>query len=186
MTRATRGSRPGAELMGDLFDPAPAAIRPAAHLADLPQLLQRWVEHGWLRPLDRAFAQFLRDHAPDAAPLLLLAAALASHQLGRGHVCLDLAATLADPRFALSLPPEGDDESDLPPLPDEVLAGVTLADWQAALDHPLLVALGAGNTPLVRVGTRLYLRRYGCAAHSRGAGFRVRQGCDRTVRSIPR
>ncbi|WP_372613026.1 hypothetical protein, partial [Halomonas sp.] len=27
---------------------------------------------------------------PDASPRLLLAAALASHQLGRGHVCLDL------------------------------------------------------------------------------------------------
>ncbi|HJV25533.1 MAG TPA: exodeoxyribonuclease V subunit alpha [Aromatoleum sp.] len=158
--KRVRSTRPGADLMGDLFDPAPAAARATALLADIPGLLQRWVDHGWLRPLDRAFAEFLRAEVPDAAPLLLLAAALASHQLGRGHVCLDLAATLADPRFALSLPPEGDDTVERPPLPDEALAGLTLADWRAALAHALLVASGVGNTPLVLVDTRLYLRRY--------------------------
>jgi len=125
-------------------------------------VLDRWVERGWLRMLDAAFARFLRTEAPEVAPLSLLAAALASHQLGRGHVCLDLAATLDDPAFALSLPPDG------PPLPAaepvqppaEVLAGVTLAQWRAALDAPGVVGIGAGNTPLVLAGTRLYLRRY--------------------------
>ncbi|EPC01651.1 hypothetical protein L861_15310, partial [Litchfieldella anticariensis FP35 = DSM 16096] len=95
-------------------------------------------------------------------------AALASHQLGRGHVCLDLAQTLAAPDLALSLPPEGDDLSDPPPLPSEVLDGLDLDSWQAALGHPTLVADGntpqPGNTPLVKVKhdatTRLYLRRY--------------------------
>ncbi|NMG32226.1 exodeoxyribonuclease V subunit alpha [Aromatoleum evansii] len=158
MTRTSKGRRPGAEFMDDLF--AGADDRGAAARGDLPALLRRWAERGWLRPLDRVFAGFLRDEAPDADPLLLLAAALASHQLGRGHVCLDLAATLADPRFALSLPPEGDDDTDLPPLPDEVLTGVTLERWRAAMAHPLLVAGGAGTTPLVLVGSRLYLRRY--------------------------
>ncbi|NMF91443.1 exodeoxyribonuclease V subunit alpha [Aromatoleum petrolei] len=158
MTRSTRGTRPGADRMDDLF--AGMDDRGVAVRSDIPALLRRWAERGWLRPLDRVLADFLHDAAPDAAPLLLLAAALASHQLGRGHVCLDLAATLADPRFALSLPPEGDDDTGLPPLPDEVLAGVTLADWIAALAHPLLVAQGVGNTPLALVDTRLYLRRY--------------------------
>ena len=168
-TNKTAGTDANATL--DLFSAAdtdadfPARakkIRNAATpaLADVADLLTRWSERGWLRPLDRAFAEFLRGEVPDAHPLLLLAAALASHQLGRGHVCLDLAATLADARFALSLPPEGDDGIALPALPDELLAGVTLADWQAALAHPLLVGRGAGNTPLVCVGTRLYLRRY--------------------------
>ncbi|MBD5801760.1 RecBCD enzyme subunit RecD [Azoarcus sp. Aa7] len=196
MTRTTRGGRPGTDRMDDLFaaDGAPALCtaageRGAVARGDVAALLRRWVERGWLRPLDRVFAEFLRDEAPAADPLLLLAAALASHQLGRGHVCLDLAATLADPRFALSLPPEGDDATDLPPLPDEVLAGVTLADWIAALAHPLLIDMpdrragkrgasghataewrdapaafppygSATNSPLVLVGTRLYLRRY--------------------------
>ena len=46
------------------------------------------------------------------------------------------------------------------PLPAEVLDGVSLAGWQQALQHPPLVSDGAGDTPLVRVGSRLYLRRY--------------------------
>ncbi len=130
-------------------------------------LLDRWVERGWLRALDRALASFFQREVSDAPPLLLLAAALASHQLGRGHVCLDLAQTLAAPDLALSLPPEGDDLSDPPPLPSELLAELELATWRAALNHPALVADGSeppGNTPLVRSerdgNVRLYLRRY--------------------------
>lgn len=130
-------------------------------------LLGQWTERGWLRELDRALAVFLAEQAPDAAPLVILGAALASHQLGRGHVCLDLQATLEDSSFALSLPPDGpyadpaaDDEAS-PALPAAVLAGVDLARWQAACDAAsTLVARGAGSTPLVRVGARLYLRRY--------------------------
>jgi exodeoxyribonuclease V alpha subunit len=125
-------------------------------------LLARWAEHDWLRALDVAFADFLRREVPDAPPLLILGAALASHQLGRGHACLDLEATLKDPTFALSLPPEGVDtaQTDTPPHPAEVLDGLTLHDWQAALAHPGLVGSGVGDTPLVLIGSRLYLRRY--------------------------
>ncbi len=128
----------------------------------LRELLGRWAEHDWLRPLDVAFAEFVRQEAPDAPPLLILAAALASHQLGRGHACLDLAATLTDPTFALSLPPEGagTPDDDPPPRPAEVLEGLTLPDWQAALVCPDLVGPGPGATPLVLAGPRLYLRRY--------------------------
>ena len=109
-------------------------------------LLERWAGHGWLRALDAAFAAFLAREEPAAPPLLILAAALASHQLGRGHACLDLAHTLADPGFALSLPPEGAADSAEPvPLPAEVLDGVSLADWQQALRYPPLVGDGAGD-----------------------------------------
>src|SRR5690554_7819085 len=83
----------------------------AGALSDSDQLIAQldlWVRRGWLRPLDRAFVGFLREREPQASPLLLLAAALASHQLGQGHVCLDLAVTLDEPDFALSLPPEGE------------------------------------------------------------------------------
>jgi len=170
---------------GDLFEHlGEAAFHAprAATLDDAPQMLDvldRWVERGWLRTLDAAFARFLWTEAREASPLLLLAAALASHQLGRGHVCLDLRATLDDPAFALSLPPDGPPlaaASEPPPAPAEVLAGVTLAQWLAALDAPLLVgpdtdsrSPGAalpggdpagGGTPLVLADTRLYLRRY--------------------------
>ncbi|MBK6653861.1 exodeoxyribonuclease V subunit alpha [Zoogloea sp.] len=126
-------------------------------------LVDHWARHGWLRALDAAFARFLFREAGAAPPLLILAAALASHQLGRGHACLDLADVLGDPGFALSLPPEGRVEEEggvPPPLPAAVLAGVTLADWQAALVHEQLVGSGPGSTPLVCVGRRVYLRRY--------------------------
>jgi exodeoxyribonuclease V alpha subunit len=155
---------------GDLFAQleieaaAQAVPRHAARESTVQMLalLDRWVERGWLRTLDAAFARFLSTEAPEAKPLLLLAAALASHQLGRGHVCLDLALTLDDPAFALSLPPDGPALPDAEPAqpPAEVLAGVSLAQWLAVLDAPGLVGSEAGNTPLVLAGTRLYLRRY--------------------------
>ncbi|MBP5981768.1 MAG: exodeoxyribonuclease V subunit alpha [Halomonas sp.] len=145
----------------------PRTLQPHPALSDIGALLtlcERWVARGWLRDLDRALVSFFAREVGQAPPLLLLATALASHQLGRGHVCLDLSATLSAPDFALSLPPEGDDLSDPPPLPSEVLATLTLAEWQAALDHPALISNGHGNTPLVRSDaphtTRLYLRRY--------------------------
>lgn len=124
-------------------------------------LLDRWVECGWLRELDRSLALFLQQESADADPLLLLGAALVSYQLGRGHVCLDLSAALNDSAFALALPPEGDRGNDHIPPPAQALAGVSLENWLAALRrHPLLVAEAAGNTPLVLRGHRLYLRRY--------------------------
>ncbi len=151
-------------------EPQPASSDHSAALHDheaLFALLDRWVERGWLRALDRALAGFLQREVNDASPLLLLAAALASHQLGRGHVCLDLAQTLAAPDLALSLPPEGDDLSDPPPLPSDLLAELELSVWCDALHHPALVADGnepPGNSPLVRSerdgNVRLYLRRY--------------------------
>ncbi|MDN3524662.1 exodeoxyribonuclease V subunit alpha [Halomonas sabkhae] len=144
------------------LDQAPenALAEPAALFA----LLERWVARGWLRSLDRAFADFLYREVADASPRLLLAAALASHQLGRGHVCLDLALTLETPDLALSLPPEGDSLEEPPPLPSQVMAGLEVADWRVALHQPELVGDGPGATPLVLDGTaerpRLYLRRY--------------------------
>ena len=146
---------------------ATSASQPHPALSDtaaLLELCERWVSRGWLRDLDLALVRFFERESQHAPPLLLLGAALASHQLGRGHVCLDLAATLEAPDFALSLPPEGDDLNDPPPLPSHVLATLTLPEWQAALNHPTLISDGPGNTPLVvshSVNTsKLYLRRY--------------------------
>ncbi|WP_395062286.1 exodeoxyribonuclease V subunit alpha [Paraburkholderia silvatlantica] len=175
MTRRRTKGQDG--LTGDLFEnldlpdavpePRPGAARETA--VQMLGVLDNWVERGWLRTLDAAFARFLWTEAPHSPPLLLLAAALASHQLGRGHVCLDLKATLDDPAFALSLPPDGPQMLAALPAqpPAEVLAGVTLAQWRAALAVPDLVSdetsatdVAQGNTPLVLAGTRLYLRRY--------------------------
>lgn len=127
---------------------------------NLLNLLDEWSERGWLRPLDRAFAGFLKAHHPDSPDLVLLAAALASHQLGRGHVCLDLQAVLAEPDDTLSLPPEGETGEALSSKPSQVLDGISLETWAQTLRDSALVAPGAGNTPLVFNGGRLYLRRY--------------------------
>ncbi len=147
-----------------MSDDLPTADAATAEALRDPQalfaLLDRWVARGWLRALDHAFAAFLAREVPDAPAPLLLAAALASHQLGRGHVCLDLEQTLAEPDLALSLPPEGDSLEDPPPRPSQLLGELTLAAWQEALTHPLIIGHGPGNTPLVLDGTRLYLRRF--------------------------
>ncbi|AMO25542.1 exodeoxyribonuclease V subunit alpha [Ramlibacter tataouinensis] len=130
------------------------------------QQLRVWVDAGWLRELDFVFAAFLARESPDADPLLLLAAALASHQLGRGHVCLEPAAVLKDPALVLALPPERAEEAgrhaDAAPAktPVEWLSGLAPAAWVAALSNERLVGSGAGDTPLVLAGSRLYLRRY--------------------------
>lgn len=135
---------------------------PMIALTNVMALLEQWVRCGWLRELDRSFALFLCREAGDHSidPLLLLAAALTSHQLGRGHVCLDLQTTLDDASLALALPPEGGDDEAATIRPAELLAGVTLPQWLSALQHPLLTSSGEGNTPLVCCGHRLYLRRY--------------------------
>ena len=142
------------------------ALAPLDRADDLMHLLERWVERGWLRALDKAFVGFLHELDPQADPLVLLAAALTSHQLGHGHVCLDLFETLNAPDFALSLPPEGDLSSGVMLLPSQWLDGLDGAHWCHALAASPLVALAvdgsaaAQSRPLVLSGKRLYLRRY--------------------------
>ncbi|MDZ4301825.1 MAG: exodeoxyribonuclease V subunit alpha [Pseudomonas sp.] len=142
------------------------ALAPLDRADDLMHLLERWVERGWLRALDKAFVGFLHELDPQADPLMLLAAALTSHQLGHGHVCLDLFETLKAPDFALSLPPEGDLSSGVMLLPSQLLEGLDGAHWCHAQAASPLVALAvdgsaaAQSRPLVLSGKRLYLRRY--------------------------
>ncbi|MDQ7990101.1 MAG: exodeoxyribonuclease V subunit alpha, partial [Candidatus Dactylopiibacterium sp.] len=150
---------------------APAAPQSTA---DLLHRLDHWTASGALRELDRAFVRFLAAEAPDAPPLLLLAAALASHQLGRGHVCLDLAATLADSHDA--------PDPTAAERPESALAGLSLARWLDALADPRLVGSGAGDTPLVREGNRLYLRRYWQHEHAVRTALRARLAQTRALR----
>lgn len=143
-----------------------ASLQPLVRAADLLVLLDRWVERGWLRALDKAFVAFLHERAPQGDPLALLAAALTSHQLGHGHVCLDLYETLKEPDFALSLPPEGDVQTGAMLLPSQLLEALTGDAWCAALQaSPLVEHAGqssaeAASRPLVLSERRLYLRRY--------------------------
>ncbi|QGG74457.1 exodeoxyribonuclease V subunit alpha [Pseudomonas syringae] len=149
-----------------LDDISLAELSPLTRVSDLLILLERWVERGWLRALDKAFVAFLSDLDPQADPLVLVAAALTSHQLGHGHVCLDLYETLKEPDFALSLPPEGDQQSAPMLLPSQLLAALDGAAWCQALSDSMLVAevgdssAEARQKPLVLAERRLYLRRY--------------------------
>ena len=61
-----------------LTDDSLAQLAPLSSARDLLLLLERWVERGWLRALDKAFVGFLHERAPDGDPLVLLAAAFAS------------------------------------------------------------------------------------------------------------
>ncbi|EPN27530.1 exodeoxyribonuclease V subunit alpha [Pseudomonas syringae pv. actinidiae ICMP 19070] len=149
-----------------LDDISLADLSPLTRVDDLLMLLERWVERGWLRALDRAFVAFLSDLDPQADPLVLVAAALTSHQLGHGHVCLDLYETLKEPDFALSLPPEGDQQGGAMLLPSQLLAALDGAAWCQALARSMLVAQVTDSSaealqkPLVLAERRLYLRRY--------------------------
>lgn len=162
-------------------------LLPLSRAVDLLQLLERWVDRGWLRALDKAFVGFLHELDPQADPLVLLAAALTSHQLGHGHVCLDLFETLKAPDFALSLPPEGDLQTGAMLLPSQLLDGLDGAHWCHALAASHLVALAvdgsesAQSRPLVLSGKRLYLRRYWTYERRIDTALRLRLATQETV-----
>lgn len=135
--------------------------------------LRLWRELGWIRLLDEHFADFLSGMDRQAAPSVLLAAAMASHQLGKGHVCLDLAGWIADPAGYLGLPPE-----DAEPIETEDptrtlrrseaeerlqirLQALDHAGMEQALQESALVGTPTNKaaTPLVLDHGKLYLRR---------------------------
>lgn len=131
---------------------------------EIGRLLTGWQEAGWLRAVDQTFAEFLKRECPTAPPLLVLAAALTSHQLGRGHICLNLKAVHEAPESVLAIPPQdGPDWTgfDSSLLPKTILETFSYEDWLAALAHDDLIGVeGTGSGPLVLSGSRLYLRRY--------------------------
>ena len=99
-----------------------------------------------LNRLDLALAAFLQQAQPSEDPRHSWLAALVSHQYGRGHACLDLAALQREPGPTL-----GWEAQALQALPAE------LTDWVAAADS--LPWVHGPCSPLVREGQRLYLRR---------------------------
>lgn len=131
-------------------------------------LLNRWQALGWLKALDTALVKLLAQLDPDAEPLVLLAVALTSHQLGHGHICLDLQTLLNDPDLTLLLPPEGQVAEHAEDLPSQRLVGIRLSDWLTSLERSCLVRrqTDASVTPLVLLNGRLYLQRYWQYEHS--------------------
>ena len=101
-----------------------------------------------LTALDQAFVRFLSARQPSADPRHLWLAALASHQYGRGHACLDLAALAASPADLLGWKTDALDR-----LPADLASAAGSLPW----------CQGGSTSPLVLAGApaagRLYLRR---------------------------
>jgi len=138
----------------------------AATLAGLRAL----ADAGSLRQLDWALAQFMARLDPDAAPELLVAAALLAQFEGRGHSCLPVNLLCVRPLALPGWPPAAQEAL------DALLRGLSTdpARWMQALraSHCVQDAARApqqgaqpdGGAPLVLAGPPeaplLYLRRY--------------------------
>ncbi|MDN5842179.1 MAG: exodeoxyribonuclease V subunit alpha [Alcaligenaceae bacterium] len=145
-------------------------MSPDAGPAALRAMLSVGVDAGLLRELDQAFAHFLMDQVPAAAPLGVTLAALCSVQLGHGHTCLVLSDLAADPAGTLGLGAADLRRAELRSLIDGLHAHS--ADMLIkALDGSGLVCDGRTPGPLVRHGPRLYLRRYWDAERRVQAGL---------------
>lgn len=115
----------------------------------LPAELDRLRASGVLTPLDVRFAEAMLRLAREDDPRVAVALAVASRQVGAGHVCLDL-ARLCRAR-ALHADTEGGTAVEFPPF----------EAWLDALRASRLVGSATGATPLVLDSAgRLYLRRY--------------------------
>lgn len=170
----------GSPQLGLELEPATSAATDT--LADNTRvmgLLQQWRAAGWLRPLDLAFAgvilRLCEEQGDPPSPLLLLLSALVSHQVGRGHVCLDLESLCRQPEATLALPPGNHEPDQLSvPAPASVLGNLTPEACRQALMPSAAVSTGSRVTPLVLCDGRLYLYRlwqYECTI---AAGIRAR------------
>ena len=96
-----------------------------------------------LTDLDRAFVAFLLATQPSDDVRHAWLAALASHQYGQGHACLDLQALQQNAADTLAWSAE-----QVQTLPPDLAAAADTLPWAQQ-----------ANSPLVNVGQRLYLRR---------------------------
>jgi exodeoxyribonuclease V alpha subunit len=121
-------------------------------LPSLPTMLD--APHVPFTALDRALVRALLQVSPlpePPNPRHLWLAALASHQLGRGHACLDLRALEAEPQALL-----GWDAAAVAALPTGLAAAAADLCWAQGEGSPLLLVADAGDPP---PSQRLYLRR---------------------------
>lgn len=137
------------------------------------KLLQAWVDAGWIRALDLALARFLSQQLPQQGGQqlpkqgeqqgeVLLLAALVSHQVGRGHICLPLLPMLEAPAEVLNLPLENETLPSEFRLAELALKPQQLIQFERALAHSEAVGRPDEDLgePLVYDGEALYLRRF--------------------------
>ncbi|MFC0339072.1 DNA helicase/exodeoxyribonuclease V, alpha subunit [Kushneria avicenniae] len=149
--------------------PEPMLAGDVVDTALIIEQLERWVSVGWLRPLDAHLARFVGAREPQGDPLVPLSAALVSHQLGRGHICLNLDHALREPDAVLSLPPHDvaspdDTAGILTPGALLTALGVDHVDsWRDRLHRSDVTGQGETDDsarPLILEEQRLYLRRF--------------------------
>lgn len=155
--------------MSDLFKTTMLEHKsPLDDSQSLFDVLDAWVEIGWINRLDRACARFVQQLAPDSKPLAQLTASLVSHQAGSGHLCLDLTACLENANFFLRMPPPDQTtaSNDQPITPAKLLDGVDTARWIEALKQSGLFTDAQNASPWVLdlsendTQARVYLRRF--------------------------
>ncbi|MUK78772.1 exodeoxyribonuclease V subunit alpha [Aliivibrio fischeri] len=113
--------------------------------------LQHLMDHGVLRPLDLQFAKFIAQQEKSSdSNLLMLLSAITSHELGRGHVCIDIEQIEQGELFTL---PAKYRDALLELVPER-------STWAKQLNNASTVSNGTEATPLAFDGTRLYLQRY--------------------------
>ena len=136
-------------------------------------VLQHWLDAGWIRAVDLQFAKQLVKLTPisdqKSADSALLLLALLSHQVGRGHVCIDLAGLLSEPNSQLAIPPPekrypqsklAAKEAAEANLPASLLSELNPDAAEQLLLRTELASDGTKVTPLVIDSQRLYMRRY--------------------------
>ncbi len=110
-------------------------------------VLNRLLQTGAVSDIDLHFARFLAQHGAGDAPTVQLAACLASHATGDGHVCVDLPAVAGQVLFTGENHPG--------------LMAPALSEWRSDLRRSPVVGRPGEFRPLIldRRG-RLYLYRY--------------------------
>ncbi|HEX8777309.1 MAG TPA: exodeoxyribonuclease V subunit alpha [Rhodanobacter sp.] len=112
--------------------------------------LEQWVRNDWLRRADAALATWVARKFQDAAPEVVLAAALAARAVGDGHSALELARA---PEWLARVGGQGK----LPELPDG-------ESWQASLRAAAGACRSDGRTTAAPLTLdpqgRVYLSRY--------------------------
>ncbi|MFD2179298.1 exodeoxyribonuclease V subunit alpha [Veronia pacifica] len=114
------------------------------------EMLKSLYQENVLRAIDYQFCQFISVQEQSACGDFIAGwAALVSYELGKGHVCVDIASLDTQSVF------------DLPSAQSALFSSVMKPESATAMLHKAdTVSDGSLPTPLVLQGTRLYLNRY--------------------------
>lgn len=112
-------------------------------------LLRELSHQKHIRPLDFQFARFI--HELDNSPLVTLAAALVSNELGQGHICVDLSRLNSDQLFGQ---PSANSQALIQ------TSGSAPEQWSKLLKQSSCISDGSQPAPLVLEDNKLYLYRY--------------------------